>query len=323
MDSDRFQHFQRIEPRLAEYYLRKKFNKKNNIVDDNQILEKTYQITDFDIKTINDFIKTGAIASKNLESQLFCEFIEIPKEKQKFASEELMNDYRFQRLKKKYEADSKANVARENISNLSRNYDNFITDYNCPDNKQINQVNVGTNQINSQNQTKINQQSKYQTYSNPYILNKEKPTDVKEPWNENIPSKIQYNQVVYDNQYNSYQEHSPSLDNILNKTKKYKQKVDATNDYLKPSDYEDLNRLNLSMMNNYTEKDRNTININVENYIKYGNPTSKAKSLGFENPVEHFFSYIDDSIQDPDHVCFDRPQLTRNMNRKSFRSGIK
>jgi hypothetical protein len=169
--------------------------------------------------------------------------------------------------------------------------------------------------------SKINVNSRYQTYSNPYILNKELPTNVKEPWNVNIPSKIQLNQVVYDNQYNSYQEHSPSLDNILDKTKKYKQKVDATNDYLKPSDYEDLNRLNLSMINNCTEEDRNMLNINVENYIKYGNPTSKAKSLGFENPVEHFFSYIDDSIQDPDHVCFDRPQLTRDMNKKNFKNG--
>ena len=318
MDSDKFQQFQRIEPRLAEYYLRKKFNKKNNIDDDNQLLEKSYQITNYDIKTINDFIKTGAIASKNLESQLYCEFIELPKEKQKFASEELMNDYRFQRLKKKYAADVNANVARENISNLSRNYDNFITNYDCPDNQQINQ----TNQSRKINQSsKINQNSRYQTYSNPYILNKETPTDVKEPWNSNVPSKIQYNQVVYDNQYNSYQEHSPSLDNIMDKTKKYKQKVDATNDYLSPSDYEDLKQLNLSNINNCREEDRNTLNINVENYIKYGNPTSKAKSLGFENPVEHFFSYIDDSIQDPDHVCFDRPQLTRNTNRKSFKSG--
>jgi hypothetical protein len=312
MESSQFQEFQRIEPRLAEYYLRKKFNKKNNIKDDEQTLERQYQITNYDIKIINDFIKTGSIASKNLESQLYCDYVEIPKEKQKFASEELMNDYRFQRLKKKYNADINANVARENISNLSRNYDNFITDYDC---QKINQE-----KINQQN-SRINMSSKYQTYDNPYILNKETPTNLREPWNDNVPSKIQYNQVVYNNQYNSYQKHEPTLDNILDKTKKYKQKVDMTNDYIKPSDYEDLNRLNLNNLNNCTVEDRNTLNINVENYIKYGNPTSKAKSLGFENPVEHFFSYIDDSIQDPDHVCFDRPQMTRTMNRKSFRSG--
>jgi len=307
-----FQQFQRIEPRLAEYYSRKKFNKKNNIEDNDQLLEKLYQITNYDIKIINDFIKTGSISAKNFENQLMCDYVEIPKEKQKFESEELMNDYRFQRLKKKYETDKNANIARDNISNLSRNYDNFITDYNCPENNKS--TNQSTNQ--SINQSKINQNSRYQTYSNPYILNKENPTDVKEPWNVNIPSKIQLNQVVYDNQYNSYQEHSPSLDNILDKTKKYKEKVDRYNDYVKPDDYTDLSKLKF-------EQDTSERNINVENYIKYGNPTSKAKSLGFENPVEHFFSYIDDSIQDPDHVCFDRPQMTRTMNRKSFRSGTK
>lgn len=312
MDSSQFQQFQRIDPRLAEYYLRKKFNKKNNIEDDNQLLEKSYQITNYDIKIINEYIKTGAIASKNLESQLFCEYVEIPKEKQKFASEELMNDHRFQRLKKKYDTDKNANVARDNISNLSRNYDDFITNFDCPD-----------NQIKSKQpeNSRININSRYQTYSNPYILNKESPTNVKEPLTANVPSHIQYNQVVYDNQYNSYQEHVPSLDNILDKTKNYQQKINMTNDYIKPSDYEDLNKLNLSNLNNCTEDDRNIRNINVENYIKYGNPTSKAKSLGFENPVEHFFSYIDDSIQDPDHVCFDRPQMTRTMNRKSFKAG--
>jgi len=314
MDSSQFQQFQRIDPRLAEYYLRKKFNKKNNIEDDNQLLEKSYQITNYDIKIINEYIKTGAIASKNLESQLFCEYVEIPKEKQKFASEELMNDHRFQRLKKKYDTDKNANVARDNISNLSRNYDDFITNFDCPDNQQI--------KSKQPENSRININTRYQTYSNPYILNKESPTNVKEPLNANVPSHIQYNQVVYDNQYNSYQEHVPSLDNILDKTKNYKQKINMTNDYIKPSDYEDLNKLNLSNLNNCTEDDRNIRNINVENYIKYGNPTSKAKSLGFENPVEHFFSYIDDSIQDPDHVCFDRPQMTRTMNRKSFKAGI-
>ena len=301
MNSTQFQEFQRIEPRLAEYYLRKKFNKKNNI-EDSGILERTYQITNYDIKVINDFIKTGSIGSKNLDNQLMCDYVELPKEKQKFPSEELMNDYRFQRLKKKYDADKNANVAKDDISNLSRNYDDFITDYGCKED-------------NNNTKSRINENTKYQQYDNPYILNRENPTHERLFKREHAQSSIQLNQVVYDNQYNSYQKHEPTLDNILSKTKKYKEHVDKTNDYLSPSDYEDLARLNLNTLNNCKDQ------VGIENYIKYGNPTSKAKSLGFENPVEHFFQYIDDSIQDPDHVCFDRPQMTRTMNRKSFRSG--
>ena len=213
-----------------------------------------------------------------------------------------MNDYRFQRLKKKYDADKNANVAKDDISNLSRNYDDFITDYGCKED-------------NNNTKSRINENTKYQQYDNPYILNRENPTHERLFKREHAQSSIQLNQVVYDNQYNSYQKHEPTLDNILSKTKKYKEHVDKTNDYLSPSDYEDLARLNLNTLNNCKDQ------VGIENYIKYGNPTSKAKSLGFENPVEHFFQYIDDSIQDPDHVCFDRPQMTRTMNRKSFRSG--
>ena len=60
-----------------------------------------------------------------------------------------MNDYRFQRLKKKYDADSNANVARDNISNLSRNYNDFITNN---DNQQQQQQN--NQQINSKTSSK-------------------------------------------------------------------------------------------------------------------------------------------------------------------------
>jgi hypothetical protein len=59
--------------------------------------------------------------------------------------------------------------------------------------------------------------------------------------------------------------------------------------------------------------------VDIENYVKYGVPTSKAKSLGFENPVEHYFQYIDDDIQKPEHVLFDRPADTRMANRKNVK----
>ena len=56
-------------------------------------------------------------------------------------------------------------------------------------------------------------------------------------------------------------------------------------------------------------------NIDFENYVKYGYTTSKARSLGFENPYEHQFQYIDEDIQNPDHVVFDRPMASRLDNK--------
>ena len=62
-------------------------------------------------------------------------------------------------------------------------------------------------------------------------------------------------------------------------------------------------------------------NIDFENYVKYGYPTSKARSLGFENPYEHQFQYIDEDIQNPDHVVFDRPVASRldNKSQQKFK----
>ena len=54
----------------------------------------------------------------------------------------------------------------------------------------------------------------------------------------------------------------PKLNNL--RTKKYKEKVDRYNDYVKPDDYTDLSKLKF-------EQDTSERNINVENYIKYGN----------------------------------------------------
>jgi len=223
--------------------------------------------------------------------------------------------------------DANANVARDNISNLSRNYTDFITDYKCPSDSDIAQANI---QNNPKVENKIGINSKFQKYSNPYALNKENPTGNKEPWNNHVTPKIQLNQVVYDNQYNSYIKHESSLDNILSKTKKYQQMVDKTDDYSPDCNYLKLELPNKNQSScpisdylnddSYTENNGAMKNVNVENYIKYGIPTSKAKSLGFENPAEHYFSYIDDDIQNPDHICFDRPQLTRMANRKSFKS---
>jgi hypothetical protein len=61
-------------------------------------------------------------------------------------------------------------------------------------------------------------------------------------------------------------------------------------------------------------------NIDYENFVKYGYPTSKARSLGFENASDHYFQFIDSDIQDPKHVIFDRPTSTRIDNKTTARS---
>jgi hypothetical protein len=47
--------------------------------------------------------------------------------------------------------------------------------------------------------------------------------------------------------------------------------------------------------------------------------TRGKKSLGYENPFEHYFGYIDDDVQDPDHLVMDRGYASRLDNHNAGR----
>jgi hypothetical protein len=95
--------------------------------------------------------------------------------------------------------------------------------------------------------------------------------------------------------------------------------------FQKPNIFDIDNKVNIPV-NNCRKNDLNSLynefgnagemkNIDYENYIKYGYPTSKARSLGFENPFEHQYQFIDSDIQDPSHVVSDRPISSRLDNK--------
>lgn len=56
-------------------------------------------------------------------------------------------------------------------------------------------------------------------------------------------------------------------------------------------------------------------NIDVDSYLQFGSGTLRAsKSLGYPNSFENQFSYIDEDIQNPDHVVNTRGVSTRHYN---------
>ena len=54
------------------------------------------------------------------------------------------------------------------------------------------------------------------------------------------PSHIQYNQVVYNNQYNSYMPHKPSLDNITQDMNSYTKKINNSYNFNNYNDVMDI-----------------------------------------------------------------------------------
>ena len=319
-----------IEPRLLEYINRKRFLKKNQINCDT--IEKEYMITMKDKQLINAYLTKNKSLQKDLSKDSQCDFVEVPINKQPLPSDEFKYDKRFDRLKRKIQKEKEALNVREDISNLSRNYDLF----SCPiasiqgnslitekidEDRNIDRVFQDLNL----NDNSINNFSSRMPYKNEYFINENQDQLLR----KHKSPRIQYNQVVYNNQYNSYLKHQPTLDNISEKIEKYQRKINNSEDNYNS----DRNYNNNVLQNNPCMKEQmldsykyvpemtggELRNIDIENYMKYSTPSSKAKSIGFNNPTSHYFQYIDSDIQDPEHVCFERPQMSRLSNKQSVR----
>ena len=319
-----------LEPRLQEYLNRKRFFKQNSI--DSKTLEREYQITGKDRDIIKAYLSKNKALQQDLTRELHCDFVKMPPKKEVLTSKELVQmDPRFQRLKNKMAKEKAAQNIKEDISNLSRNYDLFAnTGYasmggnfaiETREDNDIEQVYISP--LDRQDRT-INNTSRNLEYNNKYFID----DNIDPLLRKHKSSNIQYNQVAYDNQYNSYQKHQPSLDNISQDIDKYQKKINRSIDDYNSDRYYNNNVLNnnpckkaqqIDLYSNGTELTGDLRDVNIENYVKYGYPTSKNKSLGRENPASHYFQYIDPDIQDPDHVCFERPQMSRLSNKQSVR----
>lgn len=64
--------------------------------------------------------------------------------------------------------------------------------------------------------------------------------------------------------------------------------------------------------------------VDMDTFLRYGGntPTRNAKTLGYPNPFEHSFDYINDDMQKPEHVVNDRGFPSRSLNREVARPGL-
>jgi hypothetical protein len=347
-----------LEPRLQEYLQRRDFFKNNDM--DTKLLEKQYMITPTDKQVMNMYLNKNVYKKKDLEKNMYCDFIEVSKEKATDPNDIFRSDKRFERLRNKVEKEKAANMGRNDISEISRNYDLFNSsgfasmggNFNSPyESNRINNNNFNYNNqndinnndtiidtINDTNNDTINDtpNDNYFDKAFPKQLQnntREKSTRVKDnsyhyqrQKEVHVTPKIQYNQRVYNDQYDSYTAHTPTLDNIVGDISSYKNKVNNTYAFNSDAEFGGV-RFN---RNDCKQADYDRMygkvgemtggelkNIDIETYIKFGSPTSKAKSLGFENPVDHHFSFIDSDIQNPNHIVNERPQLSRLSNKES------
>jgi hypothetical protein len=307
-----------IDPRLSEYINKKKFNQKHNIAPDVP-LEKQYQITNEDMKTIRQYMNNNS-NTNNAQKSNFEDMIEI--KKQRFVSEHEIYDERLERIQEKMKRERDANLQRNQMGNL--NYDMFKRNFSSALGNDINNefnLNSVENKLYQHPQEKNNRY--YSLDDNKFNYSQK----------SHITPKIMYNQPVHYNQH--INDNSDQMTNIIGNVNNYRKKINNTYDYnadntgfintpTNPSECRKELLENLYQGAHLAQgaggvDSKEFTSVDIENYVKYGVPTSKAKSLGFENPVEHYFQYIDDDIQKPEHVLFDRPADTRMANRKNVK----
>lgn len=274
-----------LEPRLVEYIKKKQFCKENNIKD--PLIEKEYGITKNDLEKLTRYKKTQVS---------FEDYIDTRKHKNKSILDR--PDKRLEKIKEKQRRDTDANKQRNNYDIMTRKYDMYRED--------VKFSSASGNDFQSRFDPGVwfENHDEYND-TNPNIA---KITDMRKRYaNTNVytnkPSKISYKNYL---PHGSNIDSSPdySLDEIIGKLDEYK-KMTSCPYSLKTTTRNEEDRQCME------EKDSNT-----DNYLTYGSGQIRVKkSRGYPNPVEHYFNYISDDIQDPAHVVLDPGMPSRMFNK--------
>ena len=334
-----------LEPRLIEYLKRRKYYEENNI-DSTVSLEKQYMITKHDMNIIKKYLNNEPQSESDEETENngyrkvknYDHMIEVSQ--CKFPSSQI-HDPRLDRINKKMQKEKEANLYRGNTVNLRENYDMYDRNFSSTTSKDFSQEFSLDNIINEMNDVKLTNYNAYdknkpEYFKSSYQVNNNHNQQNQNKLYHNQP-KIDYNQRLYyeqqrevrNNNFNSIKD----LTNVLNLNQKsyrqpqlpkyaYESKLDVDNKVVLPSN----NCRKANVENLYKNVESMTggklRDVDIENYIKYGgygNTSSKARSMGWDNPVEHYFQYIDDDIQAPEHVVNDRPYPSRLENREHIK----
>lgn len=225
-------------------------------------------------------------------------------------------------LKKKYNITSddinkikKYIFDRKYISSveLGNNKSNNSSYYNIPDNNDNYDRNKNiTNKKNKNNEMLYknfnnNLSNQYNNndsvFTNPLFFNNYNNLNNIETYNYKFPLYPASHELD-----SHYKKHNHGTENIINSMNIYNKYYDE----------------NLEKIMNTNHLVNNSIlspkNIDVENDFKKGLPSrsyiNDKRNKDYDNPIEHYFSYIDNDIQDPDHVVMEYPKSTRMSNKQ-------
>jgi|688.fasta_scaffold588225_1 hypothetical protein len=284
-----------LEPRLIKYLKAKKMLKEKGLTS--RTIESDFEITKNDIEIIKFFYHNKKINSNTGHA----DFINPNPKANGFKSITEQHDARLDKIKAKQQKDKEANDQRQNYDIISRGFDMYRNDrhfasatgndFKSKFDPQEWMDSGSDDEDENPNKQQIRHNNESMAKTNVY---------------KNVPPKIKYNiYTPYGNNTDLNDNSKYSLDSIISNMDSYKEKNkrDQENNYKA-----------VPLMNGKLR------DVNTDNYLNYGDGQLRSKKTrGYPNPVEHYYSYISDDIQDPNHVVFDQWIDTRRDNKKIAR----
>ena len=311
-----------LDPRLRNYIQYKKAYDKNGI-DTGVPLEKMFQISKEDLQTIRKFRRGKRdfyTMNKLGESQ---DFVKPIKKKFENTDEKFRNDPHFKKLEQKMKNNRDALVQKDNYSTMRNNY-NMYSDNELSDRNMLN--------VEYKNTVR----TPYKTYADPPLQNTKtlrknsflldsRDDDLKyDNPNLMLQPERRSNMVYHNEPKISMNERLRFGQNRQNRQNRQNVQLKGLNDFdnNEHSEYPQSRSCN----DNYPSgMNRNGLkSMEADNDMRFGLNSRGGKNIGYKNPFEHQFQFIDNDIQHPDHVVNDRGIPTRlyNKSRKKYKRDI-
>lgn len=345
-----------LEPRMQEYMRKKKFNEENDIKPD--IPEDIeFGITPSDMKLIKCYQRGNKNIYNNKKLTKCSEFVKPDTTDFTMggSSIDFKQDFRYKRLEKKMQSHRDAQAKIRNLEGIDEDYKIFhqTNPYDSRPDKRPSRINkpyMDPNNdcfmdhydgngnmfmmdsrdlvLGTSRPMKMRSTSKYDERSR-YLYNPNKKYE--NPATYNHPPKISYNQYPTPYKVNGGLEHSRDVGDIIGNIDSYNKHLNNTYEYIYSDADLDTHTFmpgssscsQREMANSYQSVPfmygNGLPDVTVEESLRGGFRDSSKKSIGFQNPFEHNFSYISSDISDPDHSVQMWPQTTRGRNKEVAR----
>ena len=338
-----------LDPRLRNYIQYRKAYERDGI-ETGVPLEKMFSITKEDLRTIRKFMKGKRnFYTKDKLSRAKANFVKPTKKKFDNVDEKFRKDPHFKKLQEKMQRNKDAVAHRHNYSEIHDNYDMY-EDNELSDRRMLrmnyqDRMRTPYDKMDKRKKAARRRRQNDENYKNSFLLDSheddlmyDNPNRIFHPerrsnmvyHNEpriSMNERLRFTQGGRGGKKREVNRRRHLVNDIIGDIDSYREKIGKhsyshTRDL---DDYEDAHRPKPETYRSVPAMYGNGLrDINADTDMRFGVNSRGGKSLGYRNPFEHQFQFIDNDLQHPDHVVNDRGIPTRiyNKSRRKYRREI-